>query len=235
MNLSAVNKVGLRSCAVCGGNDFSSQNVLWSELIDAWQLSDAEVFYVNRQQGTVCCGCGCNLRSIALADALMKEYGFVGLFSDFCVKSPALRVLEINKAGGLSSFLSQVAGHQLREYPEIDMQAINEPDACFDLVIHSDTLEHVPNPVRALSECRRILKKGGKCIFTIPIIVDRFSRSRQGLPVSFHGNDLDSREDFVVHTEFGADFWKSVVEAGFKKVAIHTLEYPSAIAIVGEC
>ena len=31
----------------------------------------------------------------------------------------------------------------------------------FDLVVHSYTLEHVDNPVAALSECRRVLLPGG--------------------------------------------------------------------------
>lgn len=221
-------------CTVCGGEKFSQNNVLWQELVSAWQLSEEEVNYVNRQQGTVCQNCGCNLRSIALADAVIKEHSFTGLFSDFCKIPDLLQILEINKAGGLSPFLGKKFGHKLCEYPDIDMQALTEPDESFDLVVHSDTLEHVPNPIQALSECRRVLKKGGKCIFTIPIIVDRFNRNRQGLQASFHGNRVDNREDFVVHTEFGADFWKFAAVAGFRKIAIHILEYPAAMAIVGE-
>src|SRR5208282_3830755 len=41
------------------------------------------------------------------------------------------------------------------------------------LVIHSDTLEHVERPVRALEECRRVLAPGGRVCFTVPIIVGR--------------------------------------------------------------
>jgi hypothetical protein len=36
----------------------------------------------------------------------------------------------------------------------------------------------------------------------------------------------------MVHTEFGADFWKFVAEAGFKKIGIHILEYPAAMAVI---
>jgi len=39
-----------------------------------------------------------------------------------------------------------------------------------DLIVHSDTLEHVDDPVAALTECRRIATPSGACCFTIPII-----------------------------------------------------------------
>ena len=43
-----------------------------------------------------------------------------------------------------------------------------QPDETFDLVVHSDTLEHVPDPVRGLAECRRVLKPHGLLILETP-------------------------------------------------------------------
>ena len=101
-----------------------------------------------------------------------------------------------------------------------------------DLIVHSDTLEHVPNPQSALSECRRILRSNGKCIFTVPIIVDRMTRSRAGLPQSHHGQSGVTTDDQVVCTEFGADIWQAVLKAGFCSCEIFSLEYPAALAII---
>jgi hypothetical protein len=70
------------------------------------------------------------------------------------------------------------------------------------------------------------------CIFTTPIIVDRMSRSREGLPASYHGQPGIPAADQVVHTEFGADFWKTVFEAGFSQCNLYAFEYPAAIAVV---
>lgn len=39
----------------------------------------------------------------------------------------------------------------------------------FDLVICSHVLEHVPDDRKALSEMKRILKPGGKCLLLVPI------------------------------------------------------------------
>src|SRR3989344_8363746 len=49
-----------------------------------------------------------------------------------------------------------------------DIVAIPEPDASFDVIICTEVLEHVPDPVAALHECRRLLKVGGVIIITAP-------------------------------------------------------------------
>ena len=49
-----------------------------------------------------------------------------------------------------------------------DIVAIPEPDASFDVIICTEVLEHVPDPVAALAECTRLLKVGGTLIITAP-------------------------------------------------------------------
>jgi SAM-dependent methyltransferase len=49
-----------------------------------------------------------------------------------------------------------------------DITAIPEPDASFDVVLCTEVLEHVPDPVSAIAECNRLLKKGGIFIITAP-------------------------------------------------------------------
>lgn len=223
----------VESCPVCGGIDFSYREVLWPELVSDWQLSPAEAHYINRQQGYCCIGCSNNLRSMALADAILRAYDFQGTLMEFVGRDFAktLRVLEINEAGHLSSIFARLPGHRLVRFPEYDMTNLSFASDTFDLVVHSDTLEHVLNPIAALSECRRVLAGGGRCIFTVPIVVGRPTRSRAGLKNSYHGTQERTDLDYIVHSEFGADVWKYVIEAGFISVRIHSLEYPSALAI----
>lgn len=120
----------------------------------------------------------------------------------------------------------------LGEYPEVDMHSLPYADQTFDLIVHSDTLEHVENPVKALSECRRVLKPGGLLAYTVPIIVDRLTRDRKGLPNSYHGAPSSNASDFQVVTEYGADAWKHVVEAGFVDVCLSTFDYPAELQLV---
>jgi SAM-dependent methyltransferase len=206
--------VNLVICSVCGGCEFTELSILSEKLVSDWQLTPEEHDYIDRQQGTRCADCGANLRSIALADAIHAA-----------LDNDAHAVLEINEAGSLSPMLRLFSGHILATYPEIDMQALPYKDDSFDLVVHSDTLEHVADPIQALKECRRVLRQGAPLCFTVPTIVGRLSRSRSGLPDSYHG------DDFLVHTEFGADVWTYVLRAGFSAVSINAVDYPTALAI----
>lgn len=222
-------------CFVCGGSDFSSSDVLWQQLIDDWRISTEETAYINRQQGTTCHNCHNNLRSIALAKAILVKYDFKGTLQEFFSSSDgkSLKVLSINSAGGLSGTLETLANYKLAEYPEHDMTNLGFADGSFDLVIHSDTLEHVPDPVLGLQECKRVLALGGSCIFTIPMIVGRLSADRKGKQMSYHGSSDNSADDWAVRTEYGADAWTDGFKAGFSNVQIHCLEYPSAFSF--EC
>lgn len=187
---------------------------------------------MDRQQGLTCTRCGGNLRSLTLAQAIMRRYGYSGLFIDF-IETPAalaLSVLEINEAGTLTPFLGRIPGHTIVRYPQSDMTRLSFADNSFDLVVHSDTLEHVPDPVQGLRECRRVLKPGGTCAFTVPIVMDRLTRSRQDLPPSYHGSAA-TPGDFLVHTEYGADAWRQVLMAGFAECRIVSLEHPTAHAM----
>lgn len=219
-------------CSVCGGKELSTSSVLWPELINAWQLSECEIEYVNRQQGFHCNQCHNNLRAMGLSAAILREFRFNGTLEQFCDSFSQIKTLEINTAGNLTSFFNKLPSHRLIEYPEFDMLNLNIESKSVDLVIHSDTLEHVPNPERALSECRRILRSDGKCIFTVPVIVDRMTRSRAGLDASYHGQSGVPADDQLVCTEFGADVWQSVLKAGFRSCEIFSFEYPAALVLI---
>jgi SAM-dependent methyltransferase len=209
--------------------------VLWPALIDEWGLSPYETDYIDRQQGLKCRECGSNLRSMALALAICRCYGHAGTFAQFVREGSTrrLRILEVNEAGQLTPFLSKLPGHTIARYPEIDMLRMPYQDATYDLVVHSDTLEHVPQPVRALAECYRVLSPGGYCVFTIPVIVDRMTRSRAGLAPSYHGDPNQRNSDFQVQTEYGCDAWKHLFYAGFRECRVITPEFPAALAFVG--
>jgi len=182
-------------CAICGGGEFAYTPVLWQSLVDEWQLSASEAVHINLQQGLSCRSCGGNLRSMVLARAIGTAMSHRGTLQDWVLSTAAasLAVLEINEAGALTRHLARLAGHRLVGYPEFDMHNLPFGDGSFDLVLHSDTLEHIPNPVHALAECRRILRPDGVLAFTVPVVVGRLSRSRQGLPGSFHGAPGDAR------------------------------------------
>ncbi len=209
---------------------------MWRALGDEWGLSDEEYAYIDRQQGERCVDCNANLRSQALALAILRTQESRDTFRNFTgsVRGRLLRILEINQAGDLWRFFRRRSRHELCFYPELDMMNMSGiASGTYDLVVHSDTLEHVPDPVLALRECRRVLRPGGACCFTVPIVVGRLTRSRQGLPPSYHGGESDKFDDYLVQTEYGADIWRQVLEAGFAECRIVAVQPPAAHAVVG--
>lgn len=225
----------IERCACCGSTAIAYAPVLWPALAEAWRLTNDEIAYINRQQGCYCATCVTNLRSMALARAIMGWVGYDGVFADFVTheRAQSLRVLEVNRAGDLTRWLERLPLHALTEYPAVDMTHLPFPDGVFDLVVHSDTLEHVEHPDQGLAECYRVLAPGGACAFTVPIIVGRLTMPRAGMPPSYHGDAARDRGDYLVQTEFGSDAWTLVIRASFDECRICTLDYPAGIALVG--
>ena len=83
-------------CEVCGHDAFVHDDVIWPELARQWELSAAEQTQIDVQQGTRCHRCGTNVRSQALARALMRVLGWAGTLETYVTAppSPVQRILE---------------------------------------------------------------------------------------------------------------------------------------------
>lgn len=105
-----------------------------------------------------------------------------------------------------------------------DLQELTFGDDTLDCVIALDVFEHIPEPIKAFSEVRRVLKKGGVGIITVPI--DRRNENTKILASitdgkivytsspSYHSDPL--RENgALVFTEFGTDIKKILISEGF--------------------
>lgn len=59
------------------------------------------------------------------------------------------------------------------QYTKLDYQSdvidIPVPDESFDAILCTEVLEHVPEPIKAVREMARILKRGGRLLLTAPL------------------------------------------------------------------
>jgi SAM-dependent methyltransferase len=114
-------------------------------------------------------------------------------------------------------------GQQWHGFQNEDMQDLTFNDNIFDLVLHSEVLEHVINFPKAFDETIRILKSGGITIFTVPMQLrnsksfERFEFSNTGELVFtkgkiWHGwaggpfSLIPKRSDYLELHSFDADF-----------------------------
>jgi SAM-dependent methyltransferase len=109
-----------------------------------------------------------------------------------------------------------------------DMQALSFLDGSLDLVMHSDVLEHVANPLQALKECRRVLRPGGVLVFACPIYAvpetRRMAEVRDGKlaffgPEVYHGDPLNEK-GVPVFNNFGFDLFELVKSLEYERVEI---------------
>ncbi len=109
--------------------------------------------------------------------------------SEFLLRSGAKKVIGVDIDLESLDFASQ-------QYPKINFvrgdasSHIPLPDACVDVVVSFETIEHLPNQKTFLEECRRVLRRGGKFICSSP----NYDLSKWDPPNPFHVKELTSME-----------------------------------------
>lgn len=206
---------------MCGAETRFVRNswILPADLAREWPRE-----FVDRES-QLCAECGANRRVRRIAEVLVSLYGESSRSITELMREESFRrlaIAEINSIGRMHAFLADHPGLSYSEYPEEDLMKLSYSDASFDLVLTSDTLEHVPDPRLALRETRRVLRAGGRHVFTVPHDPRRErTRSREGLPAQHHGRGggpyalVTRQADMLAHTDFGADVEEIVREAGF--------------------
>lgn len=208
-------------CAVCGSDARFVRN---SWVLPGDLARVAPEGFVDRES-QFCSTCGSSLRVRMLADVLLAHYADEARSIARLVEEDHFRafdIAELNAVGRMHAQLARLPRLEYAEYPEQDIQALSYPDASFDLLLTSETLEHVSDFQRALSETRRVLRAGGRHIFTVPVDPRLArTRSRVGLPPVHHGRGggpfalVTRRNDMLAHTDFGLDLPDILRDAGF--------------------
>jgi SAM-dependent methyltransferase len=119
-----------------------------------------------------------------------------------------------------------------------DLQALSFPDEVFDLVLSGDVLEHVPDPYRAHAEIYRVLRPGGRHVFTVPYVETAALDSVRArvLPdgtvdylakPEYHGDPVRPDEGALVFTIFGLEMVVRLGQIGYHVTVhhLHSLRY----------
>ncbi|MEP6940892.1 MAG: class I SAM-dependent methyltransferase [Rudaea sp.] len=114
-----------------------------------------------------------------------------------------------------------------------DVQRLSYADAEFDLVTHTEVMEHVPDDGLAFAELRRILRPGGVMIFTVPLH-DRaatLERARLGNgeimhleAPTYHVDPSRKHAGILAYRDYGRDILARLLRAGFGEAEVRTPE-----------
>ena len=210
-------RIDKNGCIACGGRTFEQRAVISDALASAWALSAQERADFDEREGHVCRTCEMSRRVRMILWSIRRLFP----------AASGLRVLHLNQINYLSPALRALGdvtetcyqeglerGAKVGELVNEDICELTLPSNHFDLAIHSETLEHLFDFNKGLSEVERVLKPGGVQIYTVPLLHSRSTRQRMQqmadgrtlhlLPPSYHGNE----GEFPVVWEFGSDFFE---------------------------
>jgi hypothetical protein len=233
-------------CIVCGRFRFMlyRRRVIPPRLQELWGLSEQLASALARKESCACAHCGAKLRGRRLAQIVLRAYPVqtppVPRSLAEWVRHPetrSLRVAEINRIDGLHQELALLPQFTGSDYEpgsppgtavagvrSEDLRRLTFASSSVDLLLTSETLEHVPGLEAALSEIHRVLAPGGRHIFTVPLmpgVAQTFARAieredgsieQKAVSICHPGGDTG----YPVFTEFGADLPELLQQAGFE-------------------
>jgi SAM-dependent methyltransferase len=114
-----------------------------------------------------------------------------------------------------------------------DLTAMSFGDSSLGLVISSDVLEHIPDPYCAHRDIHRVLKAGGRHIFTVPYnggpkddvrALMENGQIRHLKEPQYHGDPI-RKDGILVFVIFGREMIARLWEMGFL-VVVHSIFAP---------
>lgn len=170
---------------------------------------------------SICPDCGANGRDRFLHWCLRERVDL----------QPALRVIECSprlgdeyRAAMGTWFFYRTSDYDLRAHAgnlRLDLQAIDLPDACLDVLLCAHVLEHVPDTDKALAELRRVMAPGGHLLLQVPILQGTTAPPTEP---EFHGDDTP------VFWRFGFDLTARLRTEGFTASLLGTEDLAAALA-----
>lgn len=115
--------------------------------------------------------------------------------------------------------------------------ALSFPDQSFDTLVSLDVLEHIPDYEQAFRECARVLKEGGRMMWSVPFIPSSSTNLIRAKidngeivhiqPPEYHGDPL-SGDGVLCFQHFGWQMLDQVRAAGFRDayaLCYHSIEF----------
>lgn len=214
--VKVLRRVGL--CHSCGR---PSVFLRWADprltaLLDSWPYSTRFKTSVATRENYFCLWCRRNYRTRMLAAVLIPHVSGAKVYEAGAFTAVAPRLAKAAESYEVSEFIDGARpGEVVNGVRNENLENLSWPSGRFDLVVTTEVFEHVHDPWRAFAEVRRVLRPGGRHVFTVPDHDDSPTASRGSLPPVRHLDALRV-EGVLVQTDFGTDLPALLSSRGFR-------------------
>ncbi len=210
----------------------------------------------NVRETCLCSACGSNNRKRQIAHVIVKTLSAerktrIRSAADL-IRFDDLTIFNTEAEGALHEALKSCPGYASSEYfgPSYrsgervdgvmhqDLTDLSFDSGSLDLVISSDVMEHIPHPYTAHAEIFRVLKSGGRHVFTVPFGTNMHLDKEiarldgSGRPVFFgepvyHGDPVRENQGAPVFRIFGLEMISNLARLGFRTngYVLHGMRY----------
>lgn len=117
-----------------------------------------------------------------------------------------------------------------------DVQRLTFAAGSFDVCTSTEVFEHVPDDGLGFAELRRVLRPGGRLVFSVPVSAEATTVERARLvpgggiehllPPEYHGDRIRGRGRVLAFRTYGRDILDRVAARGFRDVRFASSEPP---------
>ena len=185
--------------------------------------------------GVRCLRCAASAVTMSLVSVLRQEIGSLARSHVYEASSRGPLVDWLRTHAGkvtCSEYFDGVAAGEMVDGVQCqDLQRLTYGTATFDVSTSTEVFEHVPDDARGFSELQRVLRPGGRLVFSVPLsseaaTVER-ARLNNGavehlLPPEYHGDRIRGQGRVLAYRNYGMDILDRVRAAGFSDVRVVT-------------
>ena len=213
-------------CACCGRLRFFENDLLYGG-------SDTPVCQINFRERMVCPVCKLNNRMRSTFQVILREMNrypqgdlliYEAVTSFYALLEEKCRKAKWNIVGTEYFGDSYEGGTLVNGIRHEDAAALSFADNSFDIIVSNEVFEHIPDVFPAMTEMYRVLRPGGRVIFTVPIdphLEKSLQRAKiengeivHLLEPEIHGNPVDANGSLAFWT-LGWDILDQMKKAGF--------------------
>ena len=211
------------NCIVCNSSQSFVVDYVGAEIRDGKKSP-------NWRERLVCPNCRCNNRQRFMVHKVFDNYKLGQKILMYEQVSPVYKMVsrDVSAVEGFEYLgMGYRGGCVYNGVLNENICKLSYDNETFDLLVANDVFEHVDNYVRAFKEAYRVLRPGGKLLFTVPFNANsretiKYAEDREDGIVYhkealYHNSPIENMDALLVYQIFGWDMLDELKKCGFSE------------------